>query len=148
LHFPENDTHGHEDGGDASASFLATLDRMHLTAVAGAEALSETRRRDALVQGLRQVRRVMARDEPNDRANLAEVQNVPSNLKSRCKRLGEQQMQLVERLDSVTESLLYGDALPDVVPQIVDLVAAIRTHELDERDLLQRAAEFAAAERD
>jgi hypothetical protein len=148
LHFPDDDIHAHENGVDPSASFLATLDRMHLTAVAGAEALSETRRRDALVQGLRLVRRVMARDDPSDRAKLAEAQNVPPDLKSHCERLGEQQMRLVERLDEVAECLVYGDSLADIVPQVVDLVAAIRTHEFDERDLIQRATELDAAGRD
>jgi hypothetical protein len=140
LHFPEDDPRASDDGGDASVSFLATLDRMHLTAIAGAEALSETRRRDALVQGLREIRRELARRlDPESDADLAEALDVRADLKSRCQKLREQQQTLVERLDTVAESLVYGDALSGLVPRVVDLVAAIRTHELDERDFLEQA---------
>lgn len=90
----------------------------------------------------------MARDDSGSRAILADVRSVPPELESRCQELREHQTMLVERLDAVAESLVYGDALPDIVPRVVDLVASIRTHELDERDLREQVAKAAADGRD
>lgn len=149
LHYPENDRGGREDGSDASASFLATLDRMHLTAMAGAEALSEPRRRDAMVLGLRQIRRVLAPRLGSDKsAHLADVLEARPDLESRRRRLRDEQTRLLERLDAVAELLACGDPLPEIVPRVVDLVAAIRTHELDGRDLQRATTAADAIERD
>lgn len=141
LHFPENDPCASGDSDDASVSFLATLDRMHVTAIAGAEALSDIRRRDALVQGLREIRRELGpRFDPENHAGLAEALDVRPDLRSRCQELRDEQARLLERLDGVSESLAHGCAFAEIVPRVVDLVAAIRTHELDERDFLEQAA--------